>query len=97
MSRAKGLALEGATHTENVRNAVLVMDKSSINVSKAIGAIADLLREQTSASTDIARRIEMIAQGIEHTHAASSASSRRSRVLVDLSHALKESVRRFSV
>ena len=97
MSRAKGLALEGATQTEGVRNAVMAMDQSSLSVSKAIESIADALREQTAASTDIAQRVEMIAQGIEQSHAASAESSRRSGVLVDLSHALKGTVHRFNV
>jgi methyl-accepting chemotaxis protein len=97
MSRAKGLALEGATHTEGVRSAVMVMDQSSVEVGKAIESIADALREQSAASNDIARRVEMIALGIEQTHAASSESSRRSGALVDLSNELTESVRRFRV
>ena len=97
MSRAKGLALEGAIQTEGVRTTVTAMDQSSKNVSKAIESIADALREQTAASTDIAQRVELIAQGIEQTHAASSESSRRSGALVDLSHQLKDTVRRFSV
>ena len=54
--------------------------------------IADALREQTAASTDIAKRVELIARGIEQTHAASMESSRRSGVLVELSRALKENV-----
>lgn len=97
LSRVKVLALDGATKTESVRKAVTLMDQSSLEVGKAVESIVDALREQTSASTDIAQRIEMIAQGIEQTHAASAESSRRSGVLVDLSHALKESVRRFRV
>jgi methyl-accepting chemotaxis protein len=73
------------------------MDQSSAEVSKSIAAIAYALREQTAASTDIAQRVELIARGIEQTHAASEASSRRSGVLVDLSQSLKESVRQFRV
>ena len=97
MSRAKELALEGAAHTEGVRTAVMVMDQSSAQMGKVIESIADALREQTSASTDIAKRVELIAQGIEQTHATSTESSRRSGVLVNLSHTLKESVRRFKI
>jgi len=97
MSRAKELALEGANHTKGVRTAVMVMDQSSAQMGKAIESMADALREQTCASTDIAKRVELIAQGIEQTHAASTESSRRSGVLVNLSHALKESVRRFKI
>lgn len=97
MARAKELALEGATHTGDVRNVVMAMDQSSIEVSKAIELIVDALREQTSASTDIAQRVDLIAQGIEQTHTASSESSRRSVVLVDLAHSLKGCVSQFKV
>ncbi len=97
LSRVKTMALEGATQTESVHKAVMLMDQSSLEVGKAVESIVDALREQTAASTDIAQRIELIARGIEQTHAASAESSRRSGVLVDLSHALKESVRRFKV
>jgi len=97
MGRAKGLALSGATHTEEVRNAVMELDRAAADVSQAIASIASALREQTVASTNIAQRVDLIARGIEQTHAASSASSSRSGELVDLSHALKENVRRFRI
>ena len=97
MSRAKGLALEGATHAESIRNAVMELDQSSAAVNSAIESIASAMREQSAASNDIAQRVELIAQGIEQTHDASSASSRRSSVLVDLSRVLTETVRRFRV
>lgn len=97
LSRVKVLALDGATRTESVHKAVTLMDQSSLEVGKAVASIVDALREQTAASNDIAQRIERIAQGIEQTHAASAESKRRSGALVDLSHALNESVRRFRV
>ncbi len=97
MARAKELALEGASHTMGVHNAVKEMDQSSAQVGKVIESIADALREQTAASTDIAQRVELIAQGIEQTHAASSESSRRSDVLVELSRVLKTNVGSFKI
>ena len=97
MSRAKVLAADGASQTQGVHQAVTTMDQSAVQLGKAIESIAEALREQSSASTDISQRVELIAQGIEQTHAASSESSRRSGVLVELSNALKESVRGFRV
>ena len=95
MSRAKELALEGASHTMGVHNAVKEMDRSSAQLGEVIESIANALREQTAASTDIAQRVELIAQGIEQTHATSAESSRRSDVLVELSRALKANVSYF--
>lgn len=97
LSSVKALASESANQTGKVRQAVELMDQSSLEVGKVVESIVNALREQAAASTDIAQRIEMIAQGIEQTHAASAESSRRSGVLVELSHTLKESVRRFRV
>lgn len=97
MLRVKELAMEGATKTDEVHKAVQLMDQSSLEVGKAVSYIVNALREQTAASNDIAQRIESIAQGIEQTHAASAESSRRSGVLVDLSHSLKDSVSHFRV
>ena len=97
MSHARALAVEGASHTQGVHQAVTTMDQSAVQLGKAIESIAEALREQSSASTDISQRVELIAQGIEQTHAASSESSRRSGVLVGLSNSLKESVRGFRV
>lgn len=97
LSRVKELASDSTTQTGNVRQAVMLMDQSSEEVGRAVESIVNALREQASASTDISQRIEKIAQGIEQTHAASAESTRRSGVLVELSHALKDSVRRFRV
>ena len=97
MTHAKDKALVGAGRTEEVRTAVMGMDQAAAQLSHAIEAIAESLREQAAASTDIAQRVEMIAQGIDKTHLASDASSSRAGTLVGLSHQLKESVRRFRV
>jgi len=97
LSHVKVLALDGAMQTRQVHQAVVLMDESSLAVGKAIESIVDALHEQTVTSNDIARRIEMIARGISQTHEASAESSRRSAVLVELSHTLKENVCRFKV
>jgi methyl-accepting chemotaxis protein len=97
MEGAKAQAEEGAAHTDSVRGAVTTMSESSTRVSTSVEAIAAGLREQTAASTDIAQRVELIAHGIEETNAASNASSARSGALVELAHALKESVQKFRV
>ena len=97
MARAKGLALEGATHTESIRGAVNELDQSSAAVNRTVESIAHAMREQSAASNEIARRVELIARGIGQARDASSASSERSEELVRLSHALKAAVQRFRV
>ena len=62
-----------------------------------IESITASLQEQSATSTDIAQRVEQVAQGIEQAHAASEESSQRSQTLVGLSRTLKESVQRFRI
>ena len=95
MSQARDRALDGAASTENVRLAMVAMDESSGIVREVIAKMTRALREQSTASLDISRRIESIAQGVELTHATAAESNRRSVMLVELSHLLKESVSRF--
>lgn len=97
ITRAKEQALAGASQTEEIRTAVAQMDQSSARVSEAIAAIAESLREQSATSADIASRVEVIAQGIEHTHDAADKSRQRSGALVNLSHSLKQEVGKFRV
>ena len=97
MGQAKGMAAEGATQTGSVREVMQDLDKSSSEVSHAIDEIANALLEQSAASTDIAQRVELIAQGVENVNHASEGSNQRSGTLVELSHGLKESVSRFRV
>ncbi|HEX8962725.1 MAG TPA: hypothetical protein VF801_06955 [Rhodocyclaceae bacterium] len=97
MTRANTTAEDLASHTAGIRDAVQRMAESSNEVGKAIESIAGGLNEQRAASTEIAQRVEMVARGIEETHAASAEESHRTDALVELSHALKESVRKFNV
>ncbi|MGE5470644.1 MAG: methyl-accepting chemotaxis protein [Bacteroidota bacterium] len=97
MKQANGQAQEGAARTAEVREAVIAQDRSSKLVGEALGNIVGSLREQTAASTDIARRIELIAQGVEKTHIVSNDSNVRSGNLVGLSQQLKSSLQQFTV
>ena len=97
MEQARSIAIDGAAQTEAVRVVVIELDQSSGEVSVAIDAIANGLREQSAASTDISQRVEMIAQGVENTNNSSSESNRRAAGMVDLSRSLESSVSRFRV
>ena len=97
IARAKERAIEGTGRTNEIRTAVEQMVDSAQGVSASVDAIALSLREQSATSADIAKRVEVIAQGVELAHTAATASSGRSEVLVDLSRTLTEVVRRFRV
>jgi methyl-accepting chemotaxis protein len=95
MGEAKDLALHGAQLTEQVRTAVRGLNQSAIAVKEAVESIALALLEQRAASTDIAQRVEMIAQGSEQTHTSMADSSEKAEDLAHLAHSLQASVEHF--
>ncbi|GAB2182259.1 methyl-accepting chemotaxis protein [Denitratisoma sp. agr-D3] len=97
MLRADSATSNLASHTAEIHDAVERMAKSSNEVGTAIETVVVGLQEQSSASTEIAQRVEIVANGIAATHTASSEESHRTDTLVELSHELTESVRKFSV
>jgi len=97
MTHAKDLALAGAGRTEEVRTVVASLDQSATEVSTTIAAIADGLKEQSDASTEIAQRVERIVEGVDMTHTASETSKGRATTLVNHSQSLKEVVHRFKL
>jgi methyl-accepting chemotaxis protein len=66
-------------------------------VQEAVTAISDALREQRSASTELARNVESIAQMSEENSAAVGSVADTARQLSDVSAKLQETVRRFKV
>ncbi len=97
MLQANQRAQTSAASTNEVRDAVIALDGASMQVGCALESIAGSLREQTAASTDIAQRVEVIAQGIEHTHHVATDSEKRSHNLVALSQQLTECIQRFRI
>jgi methyl-accepting chemotaxis protein len=95
MGDAKDLALQGAQLTEQVRTAVTGLNQSAIAVKDAVESIALALLEQRAASTDIAQRVEMIAQGSEQTHTSMADSSEKAEDLARLAHSLQARVEHF--
>jgi methyl-accepting chemotaxis protein len=96
MTQARELAQQGSAHTAEVHGAMMEVSSASAAVSEAIATIAGALHEQTGTSRDISQRAEAIASGISQTYAASAESKSHATVLVDLSLALKASVRQFN-
>ena len=70
---------------------------SADTVRLAIENISDALREQKTASTDVVRNVESIAQMSEENSAAVVSVAGTARQLVQLSDTLKASVARFSL
>jgi methyl-accepting chemotaxis protein len=66
-------------------------------VRDAVAAITDALREQRTASTDLARNVESIAQMSEENTAAVGSVADTAHRLVGVSDTLKAAVSRFRV
>ncbi|MDE2600206.1 MAG: methyl-accepting chemotaxis protein [Rhodocyclaceae bacterium] len=62
-----------------------------------IGEVADATREQSSASTSIAQRVEQIAQMVDETSATIRSTADTAASLEEIAQGLKRQVRRFKV
>ncbi len=97
MARTRAVALEGARHMDQTQDAVAGLSSAAADVHQEVDAIRTALDEQRAASTDIARRVEQIAQGIEGAHVSAAASSQSAHALVSLAHELEALTGRFRV
>ncbi|HJW23855.1 MAG TPA: methyl-accepting chemotaxis protein [Rhodocyclaceae bacterium] len=97
MGHTRQLAMEGAEYTKQVESNVSGLDEAAASVRLAIDSIKSALEEQSAASTDIAQRVERIAQGIDEAHHSASSSSEHTRNLVELTSTLQQQISRFRI
>lgn len=95
MRDGETLVGEGVTHSGQAREAMGLLEASTAQVRDAVASIDLALREQRSASVEIARGVERIAAMSEETHTASLDSARRANDLEGLARGLGEMVARF--
>ncbi|QDQ28263.1 methyl-accepting chemotaxis protein [Chitinimonas arctica] len=82
---------------EQARSAIERITKSAAVVEDAVGVINTALKEQTTASTQIASRVEQVAQMSEENTAAASATAASAQGLTVLATAMREEVKHFNV
>ena len=95
------------TNRQQVTDVVQVADSASASmegiraaterVREAITGISEAMREQRSASTDLSRNVESIAQMSEENSAAVASVADTARALVGISESLKSEVARFRI
>lgn len=95
MTEARSLAATGETRTVEVRTQVEGFDAAIAEVRQSVDAIATALQEQSAVSTDIAKRVEHIVQGIEQTTESAHNSSEHSAALVGYAEQLKQALGHF--
>ena len=95
LNQTQVLVQDSAESTLQVQQVVSGLDESAAELRSAINSIQLGLQEQGMAGTDIAQRVEMIAQGIANTNQAAASSSSYARELLGLSQTLRTQVSRF--
>jgi len=97
MREGQNLASEGVTDTEQARSAMHELASGSQATRDVVRSISHSVREQRAASTEIAQRMELIAQMTERTH--DSARNSRTQVirLTELAQTLADRVSHFRV
>lgn len=95
LDQTQMLVQDSAESTLQVQSAVSGLDDSAAELRSAINSIQLGLQEQGMAGTDIAQRVEMIAQGIANTNQAAASSSSYAQELLGLSKTLRTQVSRF--
>lgn len=95
MTEARTLAATGETRTAEVREQVEGFDAAIAEVRQSVDAIASALQEQSAVSTDIAKRVEHIVQGIEQTTESARHSSAHTASLAGYAEELKQAMAHF--
>jgi len=78
-------------------DAIATLQKMARQLSKVVGDVDMALREQTSASTEVARKIEDIASQTEETSAIARETSRASDSMAKTAHDMQGLVARFRI
>ena len=91
------IASEGAQLAARAEDSMLQIKAGSDRVAAAVTDISSALSEQTTASSDIARNVEKIANMAERNEAAVSHVAQAARDLQQLSQHLQQSVSKISL
>ena len=97
MEAGVGRVEEGVTLAGNAGHTIEQVAGSARAAGAAVGAMADGLREQSSAGQVIAGQVERVAQLADRNSVAARASAEQADRLVHLAHGLESAVARFTV
>ncbi len=91
-------ALENSrAHAERVVGALDTARGSAAEAARGVGDISNSVREQTVASSEIARNVESIARMAEQNHHSVAQTSEAAQRLESLAHSLQRSVQQFKL
>ncbi len=95
MSEGRTAADSSAEQAHQATAAIAQVQQVTVALRAAVAGITQALAEQQAASTEIAQRIEQVAQGGEDNQRAAEGSMREVQQLSQLANALGDSVERF--
>ncbi len=84
-------------HVQRVAEAFSQAQAAVSSAARGAHDIALSVREQTSASTDIAKNVERIAQMAEENHSSVNHANDAARSLKELANGLQEAVSKFKI
>ncbi|KAB2964925.1 methyl-accepting chemotaxis protein [Zoogloea sp.] len=87
----------GVEHTREAEQAVREIETGSLQAIGIVGEISDAIREQSSASSIIAQKVEQIARMSEENTAAAGTTSATATDLNSLAVAMRAEVRKYRV
>ncbi|MBV8680648.1 MAG: methyl-accepting chemotaxis protein [Aquitalea sp.] len=95
MQQANARIEAGVSSTQQVANSLQLIRQLSQGSVDKIADVAGAIKEQSQASQDVARNVEMIAQMNDNTNRSVQESHQLAQQLKDLSAALDDSLNRF--
>jgi methyl-accepting chemotaxis protein len=95
MREGQNLASDGVTDADQARNAMRDLASGSQATRNSVRSISHSVREQRAASTEIAQRMEQIAQMTERTHDSARNSRDQVARLTELAQRLDDRVSHF--
>jgi methyl-accepting chemotaxis protein len=95
MREGQNLASDGVTDADRARHAMRDLESGSQATHNSVRSISNSVREQRATSTEIAQRMEQIAQMTERTHASARDSHDQVARLTELAQRLGDRVSHF--
>ena len=84
-------------HARQTGEAISLIQSKAKEVATVVAGVADGLREQTTAATDVAKRVEQIATHAEESSSATSSTAESARILSAVAEEMQTMVSRFRV
>jgi methyl-accepting chemotaxis protein len=97
MSSALPEVQEGVELASSASASLLSIEEGARRTLERVGEVADATREQSSASTSIAQRVEQIANMVEETTTTIRGTAESAHQLENIANSLKAMIGRFRV